>query len=181
MRFNGNFFRLASRLCILIIAVSVITQCAAKRVSELPKDIFGVSVGMSKTDAESRLKEAAKLIRLDRKRQEVWALKPDARFSHLAVGYDKEDRIRYITAFAKPKDATPFAPSEIGNLADAKQDMTEPNYRYTWQVAARDGKPAYDVIAQGSKPESIAQYSLSALADENSAEEEAEEEENERK
>lgn len=176
MRFDGYFFNLASRLCVLIVVVSAMTQCAVKPASELPKDILGISIGMKKDAAEPRLKEIAKLARLDRNRQQVWTLKSDARFGYLAVSYDKEDRIRYVTAFAKGVDATPVAPGEIGDISAAKQDMVAPNYRYTWQVAADGDKPAYEVVAQGSKPESLAYYSLSLPPDQYSDKDEEEEE-----
>ena len=39
----------------------------------------------------------------DRKRQEVWAVK-DSRISHLLVGYEADNRVRYVTALARTVD-----------------------------------------------------------------------------
>lgn len=177
MRINGIFFKTASKLCILIVLILAVNQCAAKKASELPRDILGISVGMNKDSAEPRLKEIAKLIRLEKKRQEVWTLKSDPRFGYLVVGYDKENKIRYVTAFTKPKDGTPVRPDEIGNLAEAKHESAQANYSYVWQAPARDDKPAYVVTVRGNQPESLSQLSLSTVIDENAAKEEEEEEE----
>lgn len=171
-----------SLLCLLI------WQCAGKNASEtsktaaplLPKDIFGVSVGMEKEDAEKKLKEIAKLIRLEGKNQEVWAIKDDPRFSHLAVGYNGENEVRYVTAYTKLTDGAPIKPDQIGDLSKAQSEAVGPNYTYVWQVpdapAAAD-KDAYKVTVRGTQPETFSFYTLSAAFDRDSEEEEERERE----
>lgn len=165
-----------------MIAVLAVSQCAVKSTPELksaaalPRDILGISVGMNKDGADVRLREIGKLIRLEKKRQEVWTLKSDPRYGHLIVGYDKENKIRYVTAVAKSTDATPVSPSEIGSLADAKQETVQSSYKYVWQVPAREDKPAYEVTVRGDQPGSLSKFSLSTVVDENAAKEEEEEE-----
>lgn len=176
MRLNEIFFNTASKLGILIVLILAVNQCAVKKASELPRDILGISVGMNKDSAETRLKEIAKLTRLEKKQQEIWTLKSDPRFGHLVVGYDKENKIRYVTAFAKPKDGTPVRPDEIGNLSEAKHESVQSSYSYVWEAPARDDKPAYVVTVRGSQPERLSQFSLSTVIDENAAKDEEGEE-----
>jgi hypothetical protein len=177
MRINRIFFNAASVSAILIVLVLAVSQCAVKQpATELPRDILGISVGMNRAAAEPRLKEIGKLIRLEKKRQEIWTLKSDPRFGHLVVGYDKEDKIRYVSAFAKPKDGTPVKPSEIGNLSEARHESVQASYSYIWQAPARDGKPPYVVTVLGNQPEILSQLSLSNVIDENAPKEEEEEE-----
>ena len=62
----------------------------------------------------------------------------DEIFSSIAVAYDKEDQVRFITAFvqkAAVKEKTRFA--EVGDLTKAKAEITEPHYRYIWEVPAQ--------------------------------------------
>ena len=161
---------------ILSILFLMVLQCCSNNSStKLPKDIFGISVAMDKSVAEQKLKDIAKLIRVERKGQEVWAIKNDPSFGYLALGYNKENQIKFITAFAKPVDGIPITPEEIGSLSNAKHETAGPNYTYTWDVLSEEEKPAYRVMVQGSQPEKISFYSLSAINDQNSEEEEEEE------
>lgn len=175
MRFGKAFIsRLALVLCICA-ASAAMAQCAKYGLSaNLPGDISGIGIGMSKADATRRLQEIAVFERDERKRQQVWRMKDDARFTHIAVGYDTDDRIRYVTAFVdktKAKERIRYA--DVGDLAAAKKEIVEPHRRYIWEVPATDGKPAYSVIINGDEPEFVSIYSLSkAVAQKENEEEE---------
>lgn len=146
--------------------MTVTIQCASNTGSttavNLPGDILGINIGMNKADAVRRLEEIAVFERDERKRQQVWRMKDDPRFSHIAVGYDETGRIRYVSAFvdkATAKARLRFA--DIGDLSAAKKEILEPHRRYVWQVPASDEKPAYMVVANGDESEFVSIYSLS--------------------
>jgi hypothetical protein len=166
MRFGIFYFkRLALVLC-LCIAIAPIIQCAKNTggasAANLPGDILGINIGMNKADAVRRLEEVAVFERDERKRQQVWRTKDEARFSHVAVGYDEKERVRYITAFVDKAKATErLRFSDIGDLSAAKKEIVEPHQRYIWDVPAKDGKPAYMIVANGDEPELVSIYSLS--------------------
>lgn len=150
---------------ILILLPFVLTQCAPKSASELPKDILGISVGMSKENAQKRLEEIAVFERDEEKRQQVWLLKDDAHFKYLILGYDASNQVRYVTAIAEPSVAKArIRFSEVGDLSKAKKEVLEPHYKYIWQVHETDGKPDYDVYTYGDSPEFLMHYSLSKRA-----------------
>lgn len=163
------------------VIILTMLSCARKTASDnnLPKDILGISVGMDKNEAHDHLKEIGKLIREEQKNQEVWVLKDGSRFGHLAVGFTKENLVRYVTAIAKPNGETAMKPSEIGSLDNAKQEKDAQNYRYVWEVAAQSKRPAYLITAQGNQPENLSLYTMSASGSDKSSEEEEEREERE--
>jgi hypothetical protein len=159
---NSYFDRLILILCICI-ATAALSQCAnhSQSAVNLPRDILGISVGMNKQDVTRRLEEIAVFERDERKRQQVWKMKDASRYSHVAVGYDEKNQIRYITAFvdkALAKERIRF--TDIGDLSKAKKEITEPHHRYTWEVPAIEDKPGYFVIAYGSEPEFLSSCSL---------------------
>ena len=160
---NSYFGQLVLVLCVCI-TIAAMAQCAnhSQSAVNLPRDILGISVGMNKQDASRRLEEIAVFERGERKRQQVWKMKDASRYSHVAVGYDEKDHIRYITAFvdtALAKERIRF--SDLGDLSKAKKEIVEPHHRYTWEAPAIEGKPAYFVIAYGSEPEFLSSCSLS--------------------
>jgi len=139
-----------------------IMQCSAKVAPDLPKDILGMSIGMNKADAQPRLQEIATLESEGRKVGQLWKLKNDPHFSSLAVAYDKENRVRFITAFVEKtvaKEKIKFA--EVGDLTKAKAEIVEPHYRYIWEVPAESDQVAYVVNVYGDNPEFLQTYSLS--------------------
>ncbi|MBA2737631.1 MAG: hypothetical protein H0U50_12695 [Pyrinomonadaceae bacterium] len=119
---------------------------------------------MSKADAQRRLEEIAAFESGDRKVGDLWKLKNDPHFSSIAVGYDKENRVRFITAFVEKttaKEKIKF--TDVGDLTEAKAEIVEPHHRYIWEVPASDGKPAHFVNVYGDNPESVTIYSLSKI------------------
>ena len=119
---------------------------------------MGISLGMSRDDARARLQSLGTLEKEARKRQEVWALK-DQRISHLLVGYTTDFRVRYVTALARAGGPR-IRYDEIADIKTAQRTNTQGNYKFTWQVPARSGEPAYLLIAHGRDPQYLDSYSV---------------------
>lgn len=148
-------------------------QCVANSepVPILPDEIFGIKPGLNKTDAENRLREVGELKNEAEKRQQVWTLKNDVHFDSLAIGYDKENRVRYITAFYEGKAKERMRFTDVGDLSKAKKEVTEPHHRYTWEIPATNGKPAHIVTVYGTDKDFLTTYSLAKKPDLNKTEE----------
>lgn len=167
--FNKNILN-ALGLSICIVILLTMTQCAGRTVSDLPKDILGISVGMNKESVERRLREIGKLEREEPKRQQVWSLRNDPSYAYLAVGYDENNLLNYVTAIAKPRDGQAVRYTDVGDLSTAKKEVFEPNHRYIWEVPANGDAPAYLVTVQGTTPEVLSLYTLSKTPDGSQAE-----------
>lgn len=141
-------------LLLYLALIFIPTFACALPANELPKDILGLSIGMSKADVEKHLGVIAEFERNDRRRQELWRLRNDPHYSHLAVGYDQNDQVRYVTAFGDASKAR-VRFSEIGDLTKAKKELTEPHLRYTWDNVA-GGK----IIAYGTEGEYLSSLSI---------------------
>src|SRR5687767_5286169 len=89
-------------------------------------EIMGISLGMSRADARSRLQSFGTLERETRKRQEVWAIK-DARVSHLLVGYDPDLRVRYVTAIARAGGPR-IRYEDVADLKSAQREQNQGHY-----------------------------------------------------
>jgi len=154
-------------LSISIAIILATLQCANKTAStnSLPKDIFGISVGMNKGEAQKRLEEIAQFVSEDRKTGQLWEMKNEPRFKHVAVGYDAENKINFVTALADKataKERMRF--SDVGDLSAALKEVVGPHHKYFWDVPANEGKPAYKIFIYGSDPEFLTIYSLSELS-----------------
>lgn len=152
------------KLVLIIVIAALAGACAVK--SSLPQDIFGIRLGMNRADAQKHLEEIAEFERDDRKQQQIWRLKNDARYSHIVLGFDKSGQVRYITVFAdKSKVRTRF--SEIGDVSAAKAEILEPHHKFIWEVGKNGEKPAFFVEAYGTEKDFLSSYSLSKkMADE---------------
>lgn len=161
------------KLGVLILSLFVMTQCAPKSASELPKDILGVSIGMNKTEVEQHLREVGQLERLESKHQEVWALPENTRYSRVALGYDGDDKIRYITAFARHQEnVTQIKYEDFGDMKTARQNVFLAGKEYVWEVPAQNDKPGYFIIIRGNDPT----YAVTASLMQSGATKESEEE-----
>src|ERR1051325_10731576 len=81
----------------LLLVIGALVSAAPAR----PRpEIMGISLDMKRDAALARLKSIGSLEREAQKQQEVWAVK-DSRISHLLVGYDADNRVRYVTAIAR--------------------------------------------------------------------------------
>jgi hypothetical protein len=121
-------------------------------------EIMGITLEMSREVARARLQSIGSLEREDRKRQEVWTVK-DARISHLLVGYDMENRVRYVTAIARP-DGPHIRYQEVADTKSAQRMAVQGNHKLTWEVDARRGRFGYVIIARGHDPEYLDSYSV---------------------
>ncbi|HKR15685.1 MAG TPA: hypothetical protein VJT15_26695 [Pyrinomonadaceae bacterium] len=144
-------------LCLVLVLTLGVTAIA---LAATPKsEIMGISLGMNRADARTRLQSLGTLERETRKRQEVWSIK-DERISHVLVGYDPELRVRYVTAIARTGGPR-IRYDEVADLKSAERLQNQGNYKLTWQVAARSG--AYLLIAHGHDPQFLDSYSLKKL------------------
>jgi hypothetical protein len=121
-------------------------------------EIMGITLEMSRDAARARLRSIGSLEREDRKRQEVWAVK-DTRISHVLVGYDMENRVRYVTAIART-DGPRIRYQEVADTKVAQRTVVQGNQKLTWEVDARRGRFGYIVIARGHDPQFLDSYSV---------------------
>src|ERR1039457_5109335 len=99
---------------------------------ELRRDILGIRLKMTEEEAHERLKEIGTFVRNEGKRQEVWQVR-DVSFSHLLIGFGKDEELRYVTAVAREdKDAKRVPYERMGNLKKARKagDPGITNFRY---------------------------------------------------
>lgn len=155
-------------ISVLFVLLLAMVNCASKNSAansvELPKDVVGIKLGMSKEEAEKRLKEIGQFQADAEKRQQIWTLRDDPNFSSVAIGYNKEGKIRYITAFSeKDKVKEPLRFKDVGDISKAKEEITEPHRRYTWKIDASENYPEYIVTIYGADPEFLSTYSISGL------------------
>src|SRR5690348_1795182 len=119
----------------LLLAVGAVASAAF---GKLRPEIMGLALGMSRDDAQARLKSIGSLEKEERKLQEVWALR-DPRISHLLVGYDEEFRVRYVTAIAR-QGGPRIRYQEVAELKHAQRMQSQGNLKFTWEVAERRGQ-----------------------------------------
>jgi len=159
-RFKGLTFLVFSFLLLGM------TQCTRKAV-DLPKDLLGIYIGMNREDAQKRLEEIATLESEARKTGQLWRLKDNPHFSHIAIDYNKENKVRYVTTLVEKvgaKERVRF--TDVGDLAKAKAEILEPHYRYIWQVPADGERESYHVNVYGDNPEFVTIYTLEGKSDE---------------
>src|SRR6185369_5729318 len=93
---------------------------------------------MKRNQALARLKSIGSLEKDAGKGQEVWAVK-DVRISHLLVGYDRDDRVRYVTAIART-DGPRIRYHEVADLKSAQSSDTPNNHKFTWEIERPRGE-----------------------------------------
>lgn len=143
-------------LLIVIVSVPVVVFAGTPQ-----PEIMGISLGMSRADARARLQSIGSLERETRKRQEVWTIK-DARISHLLIGYDPDLHVRYVTAIART-DGPRIRYEDVADVQSAQREQNQGNYKLTWQIAARSGHSAYQLIAHGRDPQFLESYSVKKI------------------
>lgn len=170
-------FGVKSKISLLILSVFLMSQCANQQktiTGNLPTDIRGIKLDMSKEDAHKRVKEIAALKEETEKGQEVWTLKDDPNYSFLILGYDKEDRVKFITTILEKtavnnKKRIKFA--DIGDLSKAKKESVGNINKYLWNVEEGNGMPAYQVYTYGEDPDNLIHFSLAKKMDKEEEEE----------
>ena len=144
--------------------VLLVASAASTAQAKVKPEIMGISLEMNRDAAQARLRALGQLEKEDRRRQEVWAIK-DPRISHLLVGYDADNRVRYVTAIART-DGPRIRYHEIAALASAQRTNNQGNYRFTWEIPERRGQFAFVVIAHGRDPNFLDSYSIKKVAEE---------------
>ena len=145
--------RLLSLSLLLVIGVLVSAAPARPR-----PEIMGISLDMKRDAALARLKSIGNLEREARKGQEVWAVK-DSRISHLLVGYDADNRVRYVTAIART-DGPRIRYHEVADPKSAQRSETPGNHKFTWEIEERRGRSAFILIARGHDAHYLDSYSV---------------------
>ena len=125
-------------------------------------EILGIRLGMEYAKAHTLLTRLGHFKSED-ERQEVWALRRDKRYEYLIVGFDRDHKVRYVTALARPH-GEPVDYSSIGDLADAEHSGTTGNVRYIWRSPKRPDSLEYLVIARGQTPHRLTMYSVKRSA-----------------
>ncbi len=167
-----------SKVFIFILSVLLMSQCASRQETvkgNLPTDIRGIKLNMSKEDAHKRIKEIAKLKEEAERGQEVWTLTNDPNFNYLILGYDKEDKVKFITTILEKtsvgsKDRIKFA--DIGDLSKAKKESVGNINKYIWNVEESGGMPEHQVYTYGEDAENLIHFSLAKKMDKEEEEEE---------
>jgi hypothetical protein len=163
-RIGGQMTRIKSSAWIGL--VSVIFGFSNGALAQVPeRQILGIQLGMTEEKVHVRLKELGTLVRKEEKRQEAWQIR-DPSFSHLIVGFNKDAKLRYVTAVAREdKDAKRIPYDRIGDLKKARQagDPKVKNFNYQWDLPAASDNPHMLVIAIGRDPKWLATYTLKSL------------------
>lgn len=134
---------------------------------EVQRQVLGIHFKLAKEDVHKRLKEIGSFVRAERKRQEIWQVR-DASFSHLIVAFDKNAKLRFVTAVSREDaDAKRVPYTQIGNVEKARQagDPSINNFNYEWDLPSLDGHPHLLVIARGRDPTFLTTYSLKKVED----------------
>jgi predicted site-specific integrase-resolvase len=118
---------------------------------------MGISLDMKRDTALARLKSIGSLEKDAGKRQEVWAVK-DARISHLLIGYDMDNRVRYVTAIARTNGPR-IRYHEIADVKSAQRSETPGNHKFTWEIEERRGE-SFILIARGRDSQFLDSYSV---------------------
>lgn len=148
--------------CISLIIATLFSQAWAQTPA---RQILGFRLRMSEQEVHERLKAMGTLVRKEANRQEAWQIR-DKAFSHLIVGFNKDGKLRYVTAVAREdKDAKRVSYDEIGDLKKARQagDPKVSNFNYEWELPADKTNPHMLVIAIGRDPKLLSTYTLKSL------------------
>lgn len=132
---------------------------------EVRRELLGIHLAMSKEELRERLNQIATFVRHERKRQEIWKVR-DESFSHVIVGFDKDEQLRFVTAVAREDDeAHRVGYGEVGDLKDARQagDPLINNFNYEWDLQPNERHPRTLVIARGRDSNFLATYTLKKL------------------
>ena len=134
---------------------------------ELRREILGVRLAMTKEEAHKRLRVIGKFVRDERKQQEIWQVRHES-FSHLIVGFDKKQKMRFVTAVAREDNETKrVAYDQVGILEKARQagDPEIKVFAYEWELPAEKGEPVTLLIARGRDPKFLSTLSLKRMGD----------------
>lgn len=138
----------------LLIAVNINAQTK--------HDVLGLKVGMNKDDAVKRLQKIGSKERDERKQQEIWNLTDDSSYSHIIIAFNKENKVRFITAKGR-ESGKRVRYSDVIDVKKARQMGAVNNYKYVLEMPARGKKPGYKVIARGQDQDYLTYFSIEEL------------------
>jgi hypothetical protein len=142
---------------VLAIVILALMPSWAKNLEPAP-EILGVRLGMDHAKARVRLTKLGQFKSED-EGQEVWTLRQDKRYQYLIVGFDREHKVRYVTAVARPH-GQPVDYSTIGDLTSAEHREAAGNVRYIWKPKKHPDDLEYLIIARGQEAHRLAIYSV---------------------
>jgi hypothetical protein len=126
-----------------------------------PPEILGVRLAMPYRAARAQLAKIGQLQK-EEEGQEVWRLLGDKHYAHLVVGFNKEKRVRYVTALAEPM-GTPVKYTDLGDLSKAARSGQPGNLTYTWKGRDEKDKFEYLAIAKGKEANQLSSFSVKRL------------------
>ena len=151
-----------TKLPALIFWLSLLALATSTTAAAAPRsDVLGLRLEMSKEAVHQRLTKIGRFEREERGRQEVWTLLNDPRFTSLFVGYDREYKVRYVTAVAREEGSRRMRYSEVAPLKDARVENANGVYRrYTWEFKPGKKHAGYFLFAEGRDPEYLKSLSI---------------------
>ncbi len=148
-----------TKLLKLIFGAALLVTAVSASGKSLPSDVLGLRLQMSQKIVHERLGKLGRLEREERGRQEVWTLLNEPHFASLIVGYDRDYKVRYVTAIAR-KGGSPMRYSDVAPLKDAYAENTVATYRYTWEVKPSRKNPGHFLILTGRDPQYLTSLSI---------------------
>jgi hypothetical protein len=121
--------------------------------------VLGLEIGMNKEEAVKQLQKIGKKERNERKGQEIWNLIGDAHYSYIIIAFNKENKVRFITAKAR-EGGKPVRYSDVINIKKARQDGAVNNYKYVMEMPSRGKDLGYRVVARGQNKDYLTYYSI---------------------
>ncbi len=159
-------------LALLLLSLITVGGCKSLKAPS-DSDVLGIKIGMNKEDAAKRLNEIGKLEKEESKQQEVWALNDDPHYSHLIVGFGKEDQeVRYVTVKAR-ENGSRVRYTDVLDTGKAQQKISASNFKYIQEIPGGVFTSGYLKIASGTDANYLNYFSLK---DSDSSEEEDDDE-----
>src|SRR5437763_6622095 len=146
-------------LTILLLTATLASLWCATKLP--PPEILGIRLGMPYPQAHAKLMQLGEFKNQD-EGQEVWTLRSDPHYQTLIVGFDRERRVRYVTALADPKrKAVDY--SDVADVHSATSSGQPGNLVFTWKARDQKSHIDYLAIAKGSDQHRLSSYSVKRL------------------
>jgi len=139
-------------------ALALLLLSAATAAGVPPGNLLGITLGMDESEARRKLLRIGTPATSIESLKQSWALK-DRRYGYLAVRYDREWHVTWVTLFARPKGPR----VRYRDIGDVKRARHVGRHIYTWSVTPVGSRPGYTVTARGTHPDHLSSLSLSAF------------------
>ena len=150
------------KILIFAFSFSITIFVAGNAAAQTKHEILGLEVGMTREDAGKYLQKIGKKERDERKGQEIWNLTGDAHYSYIIIAFNKENKVRFITAKARD-DGKRIRFSDVIDVKKARQEGAVNNYKYVLEMPARGKKAGYKVIVRGADQNYLTYFSMEEL------------------